>query len=98
MREAACMAQRHLIDPSRVETVLVRLEELVRANSGDDPFDEVFKIILVKLYSEKMGINLDLNENKLQVRFDEMLVAIDKIWPNLLTVNQKRTLLDEEHL
>jgi len=92
------MPQRHLIDPSRIETVLVRLEELVRANSGDDPFDEVFKIILVKLYSEKTGINLDLNEIKLQLRFDEMLVAIDKIWPNLLTVNQKRTLLDEEHL
>jgi type I restriction enzyme M protein len=92
------MAQRHSIDPSRVETVLVRLEELVRANSGDDPFDEVFKIILVKLYSEKTGIKLDLNENKLQVRFDGMLVAIDKIWPNLLTVNQKRTLLDEDHL
>ncbi|WP_055052221.1 HsdM family class I SAM-dependent methyltransferase [Vibrio metoecus] len=92
------MAQRHSIDPSRVETVLVRLEELVRANSGDDPFDEVFKIILVKLYSEKMGINLDLNEKKLKVRFDEMLVAIDKTWPNLLTINQKRTLLSEGHL
>ena len=35
------------------ETVVGRLQELVLANSGEDEFQEIFKILVAKLFSEK---------------------------------------------
>lgn len=93
------MAQRHLVDATKIETVLLRLEELVRANSGDDPFEEIFKILLVKIYCEhKELIFIPNTKISLVNHFNMLLQEIAKDWPGLLTLSEYHTNLLEEHL
>ena len=47
------MAKRHQIKAGDWESIVGRLQELVLANSGADEFQEIFKILVAKLYSEK---------------------------------------------
>lgn len=98
MLEMIVMSKRHVVDSNKIETALLRLDELVRANSGDDPFDEVFKIVLVKLYTEKNKIDFNGNEEGLLERFNTVLSRIDKDMPNILTDKQKSSSLAQEHL
>ena len=98
MLEIMVMSKRHVVDSNKIETALLRLDELVRANSGDDPFDEVFKIVLVKLYTEKNKTDFDGNEEGLLERFNAVLSRIDKDMPNVLTDKQKSSSLAQEHL
>lgn len=98
MIEILSMSKRHVIDSQKIETALLRLDELVRANSGDDPFDEVFKIVLVKIYTEKNKMSFDVKGEGLTDRFNAILSEIDKDMPNVLTDKQKSSSLDQEHL
>lgn len=47
------MSKRHQINANDLESVIRRLQELVMANSGEDEFEEIFKILIAKLYCEK---------------------------------------------
>ena len=47
------MAKRHQIKAGDWESIVGRLQELVLANSGLDEFQEIFKLLIAKLYSEK---------------------------------------------
>jgi type I restriction enzyme M protein len=46
------MARRHRLVAGDWESIIGRLEELVLANSGEDEFQEVFKLLVAKLYAE----------------------------------------------
>jgi type I restriction enzyme M protein len=46
------LAKRHHLVPGSWESILGRLEELVLANSGEDEFQEIFKLLLAKVYAE----------------------------------------------
>jgi type I restriction enzyme M protein len=46
------MAKRHANHVGSLESLFGRLEELVLANSGEDEFGEVFKLIVAKLWDE----------------------------------------------
>jgi type I restriction enzyme M protein len=46
------MPKRHANHIGSLESLFVRLEELVLANSGEDEFEEVFKLIVAKLWDE----------------------------------------------
>lgn len=46
------MAKRHANKSGNLESMFLRLEELILANSGEDEFEEVFKLLIAKLYSE----------------------------------------------
>ena len=93
------MARRHNFDKERTESVLIRLEELVRANSGDDSFTEVFKILLVKLYLEKNNLQMDHNDpDEFSSAFNLILRKIQKEWPNLLDSDEHEAKLFSDHL
>lgn len=47
------MAKRHAIHLNDWESVFLRLEELVLANSGQDAFEEIFKLMIAKLWDER---------------------------------------------
>ena len=49
------MAKRHQIRAGDWESIVGRLQELVLANSGEDEFREIFKILVAKLFSEKFA-------------------------------------------
>jgi type I restriction enzyme M protein len=46
------MAKRHILQVGDWESIFGRLQELVLANSGEDEFQEIFKILVAKLYDE----------------------------------------------
>ncbi|MBI2764714.1 MAG: N-6 DNA methylase [Chloroflexi bacterium] len=46
------MSKRHRMQAGDWESVFGRLQELVLANSGEDEFEEIFKLVLAKLYTE----------------------------------------------
>ena len=43
------MAKRHTNEIGNLESLFLRLEELVLANSGEDEFEEVFKLSLIHI-------------------------------------------------
>ena len=49
------MAKRHQLRAGDWESLVGRLQELVLANSGEDEFQEIFKILIAKLYAEKLA-------------------------------------------
>jgi len=49
------MSKRHHLRAGDWESIVGRLQELVLANSGEDEFQEIFKILVAKLYTEKFS-------------------------------------------
>jgi type I restriction enzyme M protein len=49
------MSRRHVLIPDSLASLFGRLEELVLANSGEDELEEIFKLLLCKLWSERTG-------------------------------------------
>lgn len=49
------MAKRHTNRVGSLESLFLRMEELVLANSGADEFEEVFKLLVAKLWDERSG-------------------------------------------
>ena len=47
------MAKRHSNRVGNLESLFLRLKELVLANSGEDEFEEVFKLLIAKLWDER---------------------------------------------
>lgn len=47
------MSKRHWNRVGDLESMFLRLEELVLANSGEDEFEEVFKLLVAKLWDER---------------------------------------------
>jgi type I restriction enzyme M protein len=93
------MARRHTLDPTDWRSVFARLEELVLANSGEDSFDEIFKLLLAKLYVERTNDGLLSKEgpNATYDHVNETLSKAIKRWPDILPSNTK-TLLAADHL
>lgn len=52
------MAKRHTMRPGDWESIFGRLQELVLANSGEDDFEEIFKLVVGKLFSEIFAGNV----------------------------------------
>ncbi len=49
------MAKRHSNVVGSLESLFLRLEELVLANSGEDEFEEIYKLLIAKLWAERSG-------------------------------------------
>ena len=95
------MAKRHTLIPDNWESIFLRLQELVMANSGEDPFDEIFKILVLKLYCElKMpenAYNNIANSNTVYTEVSTALYEAEKLWPGILG-NDIVPKLHDEHL
>ena len=82
------MAHRHRLEPGNWQSVFVRLEELVLANSGEDEFQEVFKLLVAKLYQESFEPDTPLrtaNSASTVSRVEEILGRANRKWPQILT-------------
>ena len=96
------MSKRHVLDKNEWSSVFKRLEELVLANSGEDEFEEIFKIILVKLYTEtvdeefydKTGI---YSSNCSYERTCSLLQRAMEKWPDIIE-GPPEIRLSPEHL
>jgi len=95
------MSRRHILIPDSLASVFTRLEELVLANSGEDELEEIFKLLLAKLWAEKSG-----GADRFQVHgspaltfeaLSELLAAAARSWEGLLAPGEGFR-LSPEHL
>lgn len=93
------MGKRHITLPDSLDSLFIRLEEIILANSGESDFEEIFKLILAKIWDEQKGLNL-LKENNDEVKtlnsINTLLGELDKNWPGILV--EPYTKLSPQHL
>lgn len=94
------MSKRHSNRVGDLESLFLRLEELVLANSGADQFEEIFKLVLAKLWDERSGkptrfkaLNTQ-SETTHAIR--SLLREADKAWPGVFA--EIEPALTDEHL
>jgi type I restriction enzyme M protein len=94
------MAQRHALQPGDLQSIFGRLEELVLANSGEDEFEEIFKLLVAKLFAEKndaarFGVYASPMETAAAV--DKLIAAAANRWKGIIQGDPKSR-LTPEHL
>lgn len=72
------------------EKIYKLLEEVMLANSGSDEFEEILKLIILKLWDEKHATNSFFNKKKAE----KTLLKIEKEWPGVIL--EKRFLITDE--
>lgn len=95
------MAKRHASNPRDLQSLFVRLEELVLANSGEDDFEETFKILVAKMWDERSGkarrFQIQSSDAATARAISELLVEAGKAWPGVLG-HEHESNLTPEHL
>ena len=96
------MAKRHRIKAGDWESIVGRLQELVLANSGEDEFQEIFKILVAKLYAEKFaarGVRFGCRESPAETAADlnGLLARAAAQWPGIID-DEARSRLTDDHL
>lgn len=86
---AASVAKRHTLDTSQFQSVVYRLQELVAANSGEDAFSEVFKLLIAKIVSEDTGTEWSLccdaaNPTAANAAVRSLLAKANHKWPQIV--------------
>lgn len=94
------MPKRHSNKVGDLESLFLRLEELVLANSGEDEFEEVFKLLIAKLWDERAGspsrFKVQLQPADTAAAVSSLLREADKHWPGVLASTQSA--LADQHL
>ena len=82
------MSKRHIKLPTDLQSVFLRLEELVLANSGEDEFEEIFKLLVAKLFDEKKGgerqFRFHSSEETTFKEISKLLGGAEREWPGIL--------------
>lgn len=85
------MAKRKTTNIETFDAAYRRLEEVMLANSGENEFEEIFKIVLIKLWEDLH------NEYKVCTLDDanDLLALIDDKWPGVL-IEKRLNISDEQ--
>ncbi len=85
------MAKRKNTNIETFDAAYRRLEEVMLANSGENEFEEIFKIVLIKLWEDLH------DENKVCTLDDanNLLALIDDKWPGIL-IEKRLNISDEQ--
>ena len=82
------MAKRHRSQIGNLQSLFLRLEELVLANSGKDEFEEIFKLVIAKLYDEKFNSKPEFHSggsgDEVHSRITGLLRKAERRWPGIL--------------
>lgn len=94
------MAKRHSDQLGNLESLFLRLEELVLANSGEDEFEEIFKLLVAKLWDERSNksprFRLWESHSDTFSQISGLLAEANKEWPGVLIATEPA--LTPEHL
>lgn len=93
------MAKRHQNQEGNLESMFLRMEELVLANSGEDEFEEVFKLLIAKLwdeYSAQSKFYVHKSAESTAEAVTELLREAQQAWSGILDEAKPR--LTKEHL
>lgn len=95
------MAKRHWNRIGDLESMFLHLEELVVANSGEDEFEEVFKLLVAKLWDERSGKEARFYGRESEAETLEIVCKLlresENAWPGILGM-ELRPRLAPEHL
>ncbi len=95
------MAKRHRSQVGNLQSLFMRLEELVLANSGQDEFEEIFKLLIAKLYDEKFNSKSEFsgftNAEESHKSITGLLRKSENKWPGIL-LSLPEPKLTPEHL
>jgi len=96
------MAKRHQTRAGDWESIVGRLQELVLANSGEDEFQEIFKILVAKLYSEKFAgrapeFQARSSPSETANLINDLLARASSRWPGIID-DHARSRLTDDHL
>jgi len=82
------MAKRHSNKGSDLEALFLRMEELILANSAEDPFEVVFKLLIAKLWDERSGRERRFfardDDGETTEAVDQLLREADIVWPGVI--------------
>jgi type I restriction enzyme M protein len=82
------MPKRHGNRSGDLESMFLRLEELVLANSGEDEFEEVFKLVIAKLWDEQAyngeRFRVYPSEQDTYNAISSLLREAEKAWPGIV--------------
>ncbi len=81
------MARRHVLRPDDWASVAARLDELLAAHTGEDPFEEAYKLLVAKLAQEATGRGSFLDaagEGATPAALDRWLGRAARRWPGLI--------------
>jgi len=87
------MANRKMTHPETFEGIYRRLEEVMLANSGENEFEEIFKLMIIKLWRDLKEPDC-INDNILSA--NKSLIKIDQVWKNVLVETELR-ISDEQY-
>lgn len=94
------MSKRHTNRAGDLESLFLRLEELVLANSGADEFEEIFKLLIAKIWDERSSSPTRFKVHSSQAESAEaisfLLREAGKGWPGILAATEPA--LAHEHL
>ena len=93
------MSKRHQNRIGNLESMFFRMEELVLANSGEDEFEEVFKLLIAKLYDERKKLLKFRRHDSDEATYravTELLLKAQRDWLGVLQETIPR--LTPEHL
>ncbi len=85
-----------------LESLFLRLEELVLASSGEDEFEEIFKLVIAKLWDETSGsgraprFRRHASSADTHAAITKLLAEADRGWPGVLET--RTPALAKEHL
>jgi type I restriction enzyme M protein len=94
------VAKRHVLNPNDWQSVFVRLEELILANSGSDAYEETFKLLLAKIWEEKKSPESRVFLSKpdvtgLRSKIQRILHMANKEWPGIVDDAATPSLTDD---
>lgn len=82
------MAKRHWNRVGDLESMLLHIEELVVANSGEDPFEEVFRLLVAKLWDERSGKDARFYGRSSEAETYDVICKLlretENAWPGIL--------------
>ena len=95
------MAKRHADRVGDWESLFLRMEELVLANSGQDEFEEIYKLVIAKLWDERCGkpnrFKSCGSEAETFQAIGALLSEAESAWPGVLE-RSSTSLLTPNHL
>lgn len=82
------MSKRHWNRVGDLESMLLHIEELVVASSGEDPFEEVFRLLVAKLWDERSGKAARFYRRSSEAETYEAICKLlretENAWPGIL--------------
>jgi len=93
------MAKRHTLHVGDWESIFGRLQELVVANSGEDPFEEILKLLVAKMFDEAEGGERFTEHETAEATasaVNSLLAGAAVLWEGVVTGEPVR--LADEHL